>query len=142
VSNRTSLLAIGGLVMAASSVVTGAGYVLTPPRGHPGIRFGAFGDPRIVPTIAVLGVAGGFALLTVTVWLVLRVRAGAPPSPAREVGVVVVSIFVVGAVIGLWISVRADPPLPPSWDWIRIPQAAGLAGAGSWFAGLGRIPSL
>lgn len=120
------------LLAGACSVVAGAGYAMTPENGPPGARFGAFGDPWVVPAIAAAGLLGGFALIA----SVAGGRRGRGITVALLVG------LAAGCAFGLWLFGRAEPPLPPSWDWIRIPQAAGLAAAaiGIAAARVGRSP--
>jgi hypothetical protein len=108
------------LLAGVCSIVAGAGYALTPETGPAGARFGGFGDPWVVPAIAAAGLVGGFAVIA-------SVAAG----PRRGGGLTVALLLglAAGCAFGLWLFGRADPPLPPSWGWIRIPQAAGLASA-------------
>ncbi|MCA1727103.1 MAG: hypothetical protein LC722_05465 [Actinobacteria bacterium] len=58
-------------------------------------------------------------------------------TSARDwgVGAVLTTLFVAAAAAGIWLWYRADPPLPPSWGWIRIPLTTGLLGAGLWVRG-------
>ena len=116
----------GGPFTAASlaagvcSIVAGAGYALTPETGPAGARFGGFGDPWVVPVIATAGLVGGFALIA-------SVAAGGRRGRGLALGLLLG--LAAGCAFGLWLFARADPPLPPSWDWVRIPQALGLAAA-------------
>lgn len=133
------LVVAGGLTMAAASIVSGAGYALTPATGPPGARFGAFGDPWVEPFAAVAGLLGGATLLVTTVWLAGRLRGGGPRGSSLAVTSTVVAGFVLAAKVALWLHWRADPSLPPSWDWLRIPLWIGLLGAATWLAGVALV---
>ncbi len=139
------MIELGGLTMGAASIVAGAGYALTPAAGPDRPRFGAFGDPWVEPAAAAGGLLGGLALIAVTIWLVRRLHAGRPAGTAGAVAAALTLGYVAAAKLALWISVRADPPLPPSWGWLRIPLSIGLAGAAAGLVGVlrwrrGRIP--
>ncbi|MEX2458827.1 MAG: hypothetical protein WD770_07555 [Actinomycetota bacterium] len=108
------------LLAGACSIVAGAGYAMTPETGPAGARFGGFGDPWVVPAVAALGLLGGFAV-------VASLAAGG--GRRRTLTVALLVGLAAGCAFGLWLFGRADPPLPPSWNWIRIPQAVGLAAA-------------
>jgi hypothetical protein len=126
-------VAAGGLAMTAASIVGGAGYGLTPAEGAG--RFGAFEDPWLESTLALNGFFGGMALLFAALWLAGLIRTGRRRRHAIVLAGLLNAVYAAAAATGLWISFRADPPLPPSWDWIRIPHAVGLAGFALWVAG-------
>jgi hypothetical protein len=123
----------GGLAMAGASIVGGAGYGLTPAEG-PG-RFGAFEDQWMESTLIQAGLYGGFVLLFATLWLAGLIRGGRRRRHAIVLTGLLNAGYAAAAATGLWISFRADPPLPPSWDWLRLPHAVGLAGFALWAAG-------
>jgi len=126
-------VAAGGLAMAAASIIGGAGYGLTPAEGAG--RFGAFGDPWLESTLALGGFFGGMALLFAALWVAGLIRTGRRRRHAIVLAGLLTAAYAAAAATGLWISFRADPPLPPSWDWIRIPHALGLLGFALWTAG-------
>jgi hypothetical protein len=119
--------------MTAAVIIGGAGYGLTPAEG-PG-RFGAFEDEYTVVVAIVGGLIGGMVLLFATIWVAWLIRAGRRRRHAIVLAGLLNACYAYAAAMGLWISFRADPPLPPSWDWVRIPHAVGLAGFALWAAG-------
>jgi hypothetical protein len=129
------LLFCGGVLTGVASIVSGTGYLVSPRTGPPGFRFGEFGDPWVIPAAFVGGVVVGLVLLLLSASGASRMARGRPAEGAVALSGLLVMGYAAAAALGIWISFRADPPLPPSWDWIRIPQAMGLIGAVVWIVG-------
>jgi len=120
-----------GLALAIACLVLGAGYALTPATGGDGARRFAPWDPALDPWVGLAGVAGGTLIALTSVALARRLR-GRGSSAGVGGAATVVAAFAVADALGLWLWATAEPPLPPSWAWLRPVHWAGLALAGVW----------
>ncbi len=127
-ADRRSLRPLVALQLAAAALtaLTGAGYDLSPgaPTTHP---LTAPWSSALTTTATMLALAAAGTMAAAAAWLLLH-----PERLALVVSTFLVTALGVANVAALWVYARADPPLPPSWDWLRAMHLLGTFLAVAW----------
>lgn len=111
---RTSvLLVVLQFAIALAAAVLGGGYDLSPAVAtrHP---ITAPWDPTLTTAVTMLSFAAAGTIGAAGAWLALHAE-----RLALALSALLVAVFGVANVVAVWAYVRADPPLPTTWEWLR-----------------------